>query len=146
MKRPLVLLAAGVLALSALQPALAGNHDNKGHGHGKGKDKDRGGAEAGDVVLDLAITAAEIAIIAAYIDEFGLAPFGGAPQGLPPGIAKNLARGKPLPPGIAKRYLPGNLLSRLPARPGYDWLVVDNDILLVVAGTALIVDILADAL
>ena len=26
MKRPLVLLAAGVLALSALQPALAGNH------------------------------------------------------------------------------------------------------------------------
>ena len=43
-----------------------------------------------------------------------------------------------------KQFL--EMLSRLPARPGYDWLVVDNDILLVVAGTALIVDILADAL
>ena len=28
------------------------------------------------------------------------------PQSLPPGIAKNLARGKPLPPGIAKRAVP----------------------------------------
>jgi hypothetical protein len=31
-------------------------------------------------------------------------------QALPPGIAKNLARGKPLPPGIAKRALPADLL------------------------------------
>ncbi len=32
-------------------------------------------------------------------------------QALPPGIAKNVARGKPLPPGIAKRALPADLLA-----------------------------------
>ena len=31
-------------------------------------------------------------------------------QPLPPGIAKNVARGKPLPPGIAKKALPADLL------------------------------------
>src|SRR6185295_9088527 len=30
---------------------------------------------------------------------------------LPPGIAKNVARGKPLPPGIAKRALPAELVT-----------------------------------
>ena len=34
-----------------------------------------------------------------------------AAQALPPGIAKNVARGKPLPPGIAKRALPADLLA-----------------------------------
>ena len=33
---------------------------------------------------------------------------------LPPGIAKNLARGKPLPPGIAKRAVPSALLAQGP--------------------------------
>jgi hypothetical protein len=31
-------------------------------------------------------------------------------QPLPPGIAKNVARGKPLPPGIAKRAVPAELV------------------------------------
>ena len=34
---------------------------------------------------------------------------------LPPGIAKNLARGKPLPPGIAKQALPRTIIA---IRPG----------------------------
>lgn len=142
MRRTLTLLTAGVLALGALQPALADNNKGKGHGN-KGGDKGYE-LDAGDVLLNVAITAAEIAIFHDYIREYGAAAFG-PPQGLPPGIAKNLARGKPLPPGIAKRYLPGNLLARLPARPGYEWRVVDNDIFLVVAATAVIVDVLADA-
>jgi hypothetical protein len=32
-------------------------------------------------------------------------------QPLPPGIAKNVARGKPLPPGIAKRAVPADLVA-----------------------------------
>jgi len=32
-------------------------------------------------------------------------------QPLPPGIAKNVARGKPLPPGIAKRAVPAQLVA-----------------------------------
>jgi len=134
MGRIALLLAAACLAAS-LDPALAKNDKAKG---------ERGGdSEAVETLLDMAITAAEIAIIYDYLANHGSGALG-PPQGLPPGIAKNLARGKPLPPGIAKRYLPGPLLTQLP-RPGYDWLVVDNDILLVVAATAVIVDILEDA-
>ena len=140
MKRAVTLFTAGLLALGSL-PALAANEKNRGHGQGPGWGYQ---SEAEEVLLAAVITAAEIAIIRQFIGEYGAGPFG-PPPGLPPGIAKNLARGKPLPPGIAKRYLPYALLVRLPPRPGHTWLVVDNDILLVVAATAVIVDILADA-
>lgn len=66
-------------------------------------------------------------------------------KGLPPGIAKNLARGKPLPPGIAKRYLPDELRHALPAPPhGYERIIVDGKVLLVEIATRVIHDILVD--
>jgi Ni/Co efflux regulator RcnB len=37
-------------------------------------------------------------------------------------------------------------LAQLPPRPGYEWLAVDRDILLVVAATEIIVGILRDVL
>jgi Ni/Co efflux regulator RcnB len=49
---------------------------------------------------------------------------------LPPGIRKNLARGKPLPPGIAKRQVPPEMLRRLPVRAGYEWRAVGTDLVL----------------
>lgn len=68
-------------------------------------------------------------------------------KGLPPGIAKNLERGKPLPPGIAKRYLPDDLEHELPPPPhGYERRIVDNDVLLVEVDTGRIADILTDVL
>lgn len=66
--------------------------------------------------------------------------------GLPPGIAMNLARGKPLPPGIAKRFLPNDLLNRLPVYPGYEYLAVGNDIVLANSTTGIVADILTNAL
>ena len=65
-------------------------------------------------------------------------------QPLPPGIRKNLARGKPLPPGIAKRYAPTPMVSRLPVHPGHEWRVVGTDLVLVAIATAVVVDILID--
>ena len=66
---------------------------------------------------------------------------------LPPGIAKNLARGKPLPPGIAKKALPGDLSRRLPpVRDGYERIIVDGRVLLVEIATQVIHDILVDAI
>jgi Ni/Co efflux regulator RcnB len=47
---------------------------------------------------------------------------------LPPGIRKNLARGKPIPPGIA----------------GYEWAVYGSDLVLVATATAVIADVLFD--
>ena len=68
-------------------------------------------------------------------------------KGLPPGIAKNLERGKPLPPGIAKRYLPDDLEHQLPPAPhGYERRIVDDDVLLVEVDTGRIADILTDVL
>ena len=56
------------------------------------------------------------------------------PESLPPGIAKNLARGKPLPPGIAKKTVPDDLIILLPARPGARWLIAGDMVLLIDAG------------
>ncbi len=65
---------------------------------------------------------------------------------LPPGIAKNVGRGKPLPPGIAKKALPQDLLRRLPARDGYDRVIIGSDILLIELATGVVVDALRGVL
>ena len=51
-------------------------------------------------------------------------------QPLPPGIAKNVARGKPLPPGIAKRAVPADLLVLGPK--------VDKDVSLSIVGEVVV--------
>jgi Ni/Co efflux regulator RcnB len=63
---------------------------------------------------------------------------------LPPGIRKNLARGKPIPPGIARRSVPGPMLAKLPRYPGYEWAVYGSDLVLVATATAVIADVLFD--
>ena len=66
-------------------------------------------------------------------------------KSLPPGIARNLQRGKPLPPGIAKQALPSGLLDVLPAAPrGYERIVVGGKVLLVEIATQVIHDIIED--
>ncbi|SDV00728.1 anti-virulence regulator CigR family protein [Pseudomonas mucidolens] len=64
---------------------------------------------------------------------------------LPPGIQKNLARGKPLPPGIAKK-LDGRLLGRLPHYDGYEWQQAGTDLILVTLATGIIYEVLNDVL
>jgi Ni/Co efflux regulator RcnB len=63
---------------------------------------------------------------------------------LPPGIAKNLARGKPLPPGIAKQQPTGHLLSTLPRVQGHEWYAVGRDLILIQAGTLIVAEILRE--
>jgi Nickel/cobalt transporter regulator len=94
------------------------------------------------------ITVTEGAIIFDYINQYrgALTATPGDGKSLPPGIAKKVARGGALPPGIAKRYLPNALQVQLPPRPGYQWIVVDNDVVLFAVATGLIADILADIL
>ncbi|RPH30219.1 hypothetical protein EHN07_03670 [Buttiauxella warmboldiae] len=63
-------------------------------------------------------------------------------QSLPPGIAKNLARGKPLPPGIAKKTVPASMLNQLPYYPGYEWKIVGDDLVLIALSTAIVTSII----
>lgn len=63
---------------------------------------------------------------------------------LPPGIRKNLGRGKPLPPGIAKKVQSGAFLERLPQHSGYEWQAAGSELILVSVATGVIADILYD--
>lgn len=62
-------------------------------------------------------------------------------EALPPGIARNLARGKRLPPGIAKRQIPSALQVQLPTRVGVEVSIFGDRIVLLEA-SGLVVDIL----
>jgi Ni/Co efflux regulator RcnB len=101
------------------------------------------------VGVSVEFSAEEIRIIGAWYEEHGSGAGNGGGKkkhkDLPPGIAKNLARGKPLPPGIAKQQLPDGLVHALPAPPrGYERVIVDGKVLLVEIATQVIHDILTD--
>jgi Ni/Co efflux regulator RcnB len=137
-----LVVAVALAALAA--PALAdpGGVPHHGNRHEDREDEDRwersGGRDLGEAV----ITAAESTIIREY---FGTHRSQVETADLPPGIRKNLGRGKPLPPGIAKRF-PDGLRGQLPPRAGYDYRVVGSDVMLVEAATGIITDILRDVL
>ena len=108
----------------------AGNQGGKGYSSGggggdwhNGPSIDRGGI---------------LGVIGGYRDYWSPGP------ALPPGIQKNLARGKPLPPGIAKK-LDGRLLGRLPHYDGYEWQQVGTDLILVAIATGIIYEVLNGA-
>jgi Ni/Co efflux regulator RcnB len=105
---------------------------------------------AADVGIEIVFSKDEIKIIEVwYRDHSSVDSQSGGHKGrkgLPPGIAKNLERGKPLPPGIAKQYLPDDLRHTLPAPyAGYERLIIDGKVLLVEIATGIIHDILTEA-
>ncbi|WP_442959111.1 MULTISPECIES: anti-virulence regulator CigR family protein [unclassified Providencia] len=63
-------------------------------------------------------------------------------KGLPPGIEKQIRRGKPLPPGIAKKALPASFRACLPTYSGYEWRMSGKDLLLVAIKTAIVAEII----
>ena len=103
---------------------------------------------AADASVGIVFTQEEARIIASWYDERSdrsEARGNGKPKGLPPGIAKNLARGKSLPPGIDRQQLPDGLVSILPPPPrGFDRVIVDGRVLLVEVATQVIHDVLVD--
>jgi hypothetical protein len=147
-----------IAALAVAPVAAVADKGGKGQGKHKGDDPDyvigppgKGHGRPDAVAPPYAIGAPALATTVVIgsderriiTDYFRVNPYAVAP--LPPGIAKQVARGKPLPPGIAKKYPPGPLLGRLPPRPGYEWVLVGRDVLLVSLATAVVVDVLRDA-
>ena len=65
-------------------------------------------------------------------------------EALPPGIRRNLERGKALPPGIAKKSAPPELQTRLELVEGYELVEVGLDVFLVEVATSIIHDVLMD--
>lgn len=97
---------------------------------------------------EIVFEALERQIIAEYSRQHGSGkPAGKKAKGLPPGIAKNLERGKTLPAGIARRQLPAALQAKLPAAPaGHERVIVNGRVLLVDIATGVIRDKLDDIL
>ncbi|MBK5351101.1 hypothetical protein JFU37_00970 [Pseudomonas sp. TH41] len=144
--RSLIAAITGLALVCGSASALADPGNGKGQGNGKGnpqnsqghasKGKNSGG---GDWDNGPSINrAGVIGIVGGYRDYWSPGP------ALPPGIQKNLARGKPLPPGIAKK-LDGRLIGRLPHYDGYEWQQAGTDLILVALATGLIYEVLNGA-
>jgi hypothetical protein len=108
-------------------------------------------AGASELGIEVTFDDAEIETIRAYYRDHGSndghGNKHGKAKGLPPGIAKNLQRGKPLPPGIAKQNLPNDLILELPPLPsGYERIIIVGKILIVEISTQIIHDVLSDIL
>lgn len=140
-------LVTAVLSLGTVTDGLAKNDKPKGNGAGNAQvqsnsQQQRLEDEVIDEVLDGIFGENDRTIIQQYVREKGIGT-----KSLPPGIAKNLARGKPLPPGIAKRGLPDDLEGRLPKlREGLQRIIVGDDVTIIEEGTRVVVDILRDVL
>ncbi|RTF47258.1 anti-virulence regulator CigR family protein [Serratia marcescens] len=147
-----VLALIASLGLSSA-PALAdkgGNGNGNGNGHGnsgnqgnsgshgnngnKGN-KDKGGYRNDDNLVSVSLSRDRARSLAR---NYGLTGY----SKLPPGIAKNLARGKPLPPGIAKKVVPYSMLRDLPQYPGYEWRIAGDDLVLVALSTAIVASVI----
>lgn len=110
-------------------------------------------AISGELGVQVGFSDGEISTIRAYYSDHP--PSSGSKnakgrkgdKGLPPGIARNLQRGKPLPPGIAKQVLPSGLISLLPPPPkGFERIEVAGKVLLVEIATQIIHDVLEDVI
>ena len=143
MQRRIALRAVGLLVLSALLP-LARAAAAPPEGKGKPEKADKGAHGSGQGSSPKG-GAASVSVSVSWEEARGLAVAQGYTgyAALPPGIRKNLARGKPLPPGIAKKVVPAPLLAQLPAYPGYEWLISGADLVLVAIGTAIVAEVLS---
>jgi len=95
-------------------------------------------AKAVDVAVQHTVVLTSDAELRIFREYYATA--GHKPKPLPPGIAKNLARGKKVPPGIMRTRLPNELLVKLPRRDGYEWAIA-NDVVLLIDVTGIVRDI-----
>jgi len=116
-------------------PGKGNKHGKDGKGPKEGKEARGGpGGGAGPAVV---VTTGDRTVIQNY---FIANPVG--VSSLPPGIAKKVARGKPLPPGIAKKQAPYALVQQIPAcRSGWECILLGADMLILDAVHGVVRDI-----
>lgn len=135
-----LLSAALGIALISTAPALLAD-PGKGKGHGQGGQHSNQGQGGGNNWQDgPSIDMGAVRVILSDNRDYW-----NPGASVPPGIQKNLARGKPLPPGIAKK-LDGRLVGRLPHYDGYEWQQAGTDLLLVTIATGVIYEVLHNIL
>ena len=154
MRRALVLVIVA-LAAGLASPAWADkDKDNKGRGkHGHGDRGDRGGPVVIVQPVRVIVPDRDRAVVYQYYrSEFsaGRCPPGLAKKGngcLPPGQAKKqlYVIGQPLPPAVVYQPVPPVVVQQLaPVPPGYEYVRVDDDVLLMDKANRMVADIVND--
>jgi hypothetical protein len=150
MRRALALVIPALL-IGLASPAWADkDKDNKGkgkHGHG-----DRGGGPVVVQPVRVVVPDRDRTVVYQYYrTEFsaGRCPPGLAKKGngcLPPGQAKKLwVIGQPLPPAVIYEPVPPTVVQQLaPVPPGYGYVRVDNDVLLMDMTNRVVADAVND--
>lgn len=136
-----ILALATFIACLGTSPVSAKNANGQGNGNGqdksqKGKGHDKGGQQ------DMVYAGIDQKQAKKYAKQYKVQGY----KPLPPGIRKNLARGKPIPPGLAYNRLPPDYIARLPRYPGYEWRGYGADLVLVSIVSDVIADVIMDAL
>lgn len=98
-----------------------------------------GGPDAGDLLAAGVTAAAVQALLGGQTQALSV---GAKP--LPPGIQKNLARGKALPPGLSREPVPPVLLGRLPVVAGHEWTRIGTELVLVEIASQVIAQVIVD--
>jgi hypothetical protein len=137
MSTRLMLTAAVVLAMTPGVLAVQGNSQGRGQGGGNSGNAGNSGGTDVNIAVNL-FTDRDRSTFRDYFSTHKIVA-----QPLPPGIAKNVARGKPLPPGIAKKALPADLVRTLGSRgSGITFSIVGDRVVAVRAGN--VIDVLVD--
>lgn len=129
------ILAVTVAVLSLAIIATSAGAQGRGRGQAKPKNEPQAAAQAPAGITVVFGDADRVR----YQDYFAAHRI--APQSLPPGIAKNLARGKALPPGIAKRAVPVELVTSRPF-PNVTYYIVGDQVVALRAG--IVIDIMVN--
>jgi hypothetical protein len=132
---------AAIVAVSFSLTLLA-PMESEAQGRGRGNGRAAAASSGPTVSATVSISLQDRESIRVYYASHGQP---GA-QALPPGIRRNLERGKPLPPGIAKKVSPANLTSRITVPERFEIVEVGLDVLLVEAATGIIHDVLMDVI
>ena len=127
-----------ILALASLValPLLAAPLHVEAQGRGNRGGGDRGGSDGVTLTVELRT----------QIQQFYSSRAGAGAEALPPGIRRNLERGKALPPGIAKRSPPPELTGAVELPGGFELVEVGLDVFLVEVATDIIHDVLMDVI
>jgi len=124
------LVSTVVLAVGLLSSSISAQGKSQGRGHG-------GGGTDTAVSVSVVFREADRATFHDYFVTHKIKA-----QALPPGIAKNVARGKPLPPGIAKRAVPADLLAIGPRVENGVSLAIVGEVVVALKG-GVVIDVLA---
>ena len=127
-----------VIVLLAMAPGLLADQGNsQGRGRSGGTTGGSSSGNSGGTDVNIAVNLFTDRDRTTFRDYFSTHKI--VAQPLPPGIAKNVARGKPLPPGIAKKALPADLVRTLGSRRGVDitFSIVGDRVVAVRAGNVI---------